>query len=158
MIVDERSDAEVYAAHADELVRFATGLVGRSDAEDVVSEAVLSVMSSRVWPHARNRRALLYRAVLFQARSWLRSTARRRRREASIANKGSGEMPEAVPEVWDAVRVLSPQQRAVVFLTYWDDQGVDAVAELLGVSAGTVRRQLGRARRRLREVLNEQES
>ena len=67
-------------------------------------------------------------------------------------------MPEAVPEVWDAVRVLSPQQRAVVFLTYWDDQGVDAVAELLGVSAGTVRRQLGRARRRLREVLNEQES
>ncbi len=48
---------------------------------------------------------------------------------------------------------LSPQQRAVVFLTYWEDLEARSVADLLGVSEGTVRKQLGRARIRLREVL-----
>ncbi|MGI8516877.1 MAG: RNA polymerase sigma factor [Acidimicrobiia bacterium] len=58
-----------------------------------------------------------------------------------------------MPEVARAVSALSTQQRAVVFLTYWDDLDVEAVAELLGVTAGTVRKQLARARAHLREVL-----
>jgi len=41
----------------------------------------------------------------------------------------------------------------VVFLTYWDDLDAATVANLLGVSEGTVRKQLGRARNKLREVL-----
>lgn len=63
------------------------------------------------------------------------------------------ELPELMPEVARAVAALSPQQRAVVFLTYWDDLDAITVADLLGVSAGTVRKQLGRARGRLRKVL-----
>ncbi len=62
-------------------------------------------------------------------------------------------MAEYEPEVAAAVARLSSQQRAVVFLTYWDDLDARAVADLIGVSEGTVRRQLGRARDRLREVL-----
>ncbi len=61
---------------------------------------------------------------------------------------------EIDPDVAMAVMaVLSPQQRAAVFLTYWEDLDVRSVAELLGVSEGSVRKQLGRARSRLREVL-----
>ena len=42
---------------------------------------------------------------------------------------------------------LSVQQRAVTYLTYWQDYSVAQVAEALGVGDGTVRRQwLGRAR------------
>ena len=48
---------------------------------------------------------------------------------------------------------LSPQQRAVVYLSYWHDYSPIQVAEMIGVSEGTVRRQLARARARLREVL-----
>jgi RNA polymerase sigma factor (sigma-70 family) len=63
------------------------------------------------------------------------------------------EMPNIAPEVSAAVSGLSPQQRAVVFLTYWDDLDVSSVASLLEVSEGTVRKQLSRARDRLRKVL-----
>jgi len=63
------------------------------------------------------------------------------------------ELPEIMPEVARAVAHLSPQQRAVVFLTYWDDLDTSAVASLLGVSEGTVRKQLARARSQLRKVL-----
>jgi RNA polymerase sigma-70 factor (ECF subfamily) len=153
VLVEGRFDAEVYEAHARELVRFATGLVGPADAEDVLSEAVLRVMSSPVWREAQNRRALLYRAVLFEARTWRRSVWRRRNRDARSAEPSMFELPELMPEVARAVAALSPQQRAVVFLTYWDDLDAITVADLLGVSVGTVRKQLGRARGRLRKVL-----
>jgi RNA polymerase sigma-70 factor (ECF subfamily) len=48
---------------------------------------------------------------------------------------------------------LSPQQRAVVYLTYWDDLTPAQVAVLLAVSEGTVRKQLARARVHLRRIL-----
>jgi RNA polymerase sigma-70 factor (ECF subfamily) len=152
--MDQRSDTEVYRAHASELMRFATVLVGPDSAHDVVAEAVLRMIGSRVWTRAEDRRALLFRAVLFEARDLQRSAARRRRREekASIPVAVTLDHDHA-PEVWEAVRGLSPQQRAVIFLTYWQDLDVKGVARLLGVTDGTVRRQLARARGRLREVL-----
>jgi DNA-directed RNA polymerase specialized sigma24 family protein len=42
-----------------------------------------------------------------------------------------------------------------VFLTYWADQTPADIAEVLDVSEGTVRKQLARARARLREVLDD---
>lgn len=151
-VIDEKS-LDTYAAHADGLVRFAAGLVGPSDAEDVLSDAMARLMSSRVWPVAENPKALMYRAVLYEARMFVRSQRRRISREARAAVDEAYEMPSIAPEVSRAVAGLSPQQRAVVFLTYWDDLAPASVAALLGVSEGTVRKQLARARDRLREVL-----
>jgi len=153
MLVEERFDSKVYADHAVALIRFATGLVGPADAQDVVSDAVLRVMSSAVWQRALDRKALLYRAVLFEARSWQRSAQRRRARDARAWSPSAFEVPEIMPEVARAVAELSAQQRAVIFLTYWDDLDTATVAGLLGVSEGTVRKQLARARERLRKVL-----
>ena len=147
--------AQAYAGHAVELTRFATGLVGPSDAADVVSDALARLMASPVWAEARNHRAVLYRAVLWEARMHHRSRGRRLAREHRAAGRAEEayEMADISPEVAATVAALSPQQRAVIFLTYWEDLDVRAVAELLDVSEGTVRRQLARARKRLREVL-----
>lgn len=57
-------------------------------------------------------------------------------------------------ELLAAFDALSVQQRAITYLTYWHDLSVSQVAEALGVGDGTVRRQLARARGRLREVLS----
>lgn len=60
-------------------------------------------------------------------------------------------------DVIAAVENLSPQQRAVIALTYWRDLPVAEVAEILDISDGAVRKQLARARARLREVLDERQ-
>jgi RNA polymerase sigma factor (sigma-70 family) len=151
--VDGRSDAAVYAEHAPALVRFATGLVGPADAADVVADAVVALMAAPVWRAARDRRALLYRAVFFAARSRQRRDARRRDRERRTPPATTVDPPDLHPEVWAAVSALSAQQRAVVFLTYWEDLDPSRIADLLGVSEGAVRKQLARARARLREAL-----
>jgi DNA-directed RNA polymerase specialized sigma24 family protein len=104
MTVDVRSDAAVYAAHATEMVRFATGLVGPSDAPDVVADAFVRLSAAPVWAAALDRRALWYRAVLFEARSFQRSTARRRDREVRVAvgDRVSVHEPEPLVEALDA--------------------------------------------------------
>lgn len=57
-------------------------------------------------------------------------------------------------DVLEAVSRLSVQQRAAVLLTYWEDLSAEAVAERMGVSIGSVKRQLARARGRLQEWLS----
>jgi RNA polymerase sigma factor (sigma-70 family) len=148
------SDAEIYRKYAEELTRFATGLVGPSDAADVVSEAVLRCLGSRQWPGVTERRAYLYRSVFHEAARLHRSRQRRRGREARVAPAEATDPPEVRPEVLAAVERLSLRQRAVVVLTYWDDLTPAAVAEVLHISEGAVRRHLARARHRLREVLH----
>jgi RNA polymerase sigma-70 factor (ECF subfamily) len=58
-------------------------------------------------------------------------------------------------DVLAAVDKLSVQQRACVVLTYWEDLTPAEVASRLGISAGSVKRHLARARARLRELLDE---
>ena len=154
MSVGRPTNAEIYGKYADELVRFATGLVGPSDAQDVVAEAVVRVMWSKRWPTVTNYKAYLYQAVLNEARMHHRSTARRRARERRASGDHIVHPGEARPEVLDAVGRLSPRQRAVIFLTYWEGLGIDEVAFRLGVRDGSVKRHLARARARLRGNLH----
>jgi RNA polymerase sigma factor (sigma-70 family) len=149
-----QSDEEIYAKYAGELTRFATGLVGPSDAPDVVSAAVLSCMSSRQWPKVVNSRAYLFRGVLIAAHQLHRSDSRRKVREEQSATSGCFEPPEVRPEILAAVNALSVRQRAVTVLTYWFDLDPCSVARLLDISEGSVRRHLARARSRLKESLD----
>ncbi len=57
-------------------------------------------------------------------------------------------------ETLAAVARLSVQQRAAVFLTYWEDLAPEAVAAHMGVSVGAVKRHLARGRKRLGEILS----
>ena len=145
--------SELYRRHADELVRYATALVGPADAPDVVVDAVVTAFASPGWPSVENQRAYLYRAVLNRSLSMRRSDARRVAREERVATSDSVVAGESSVDAQRALAVLSPQQRAVVYLTYWDDLTPTQVAALLGVSEGTVRKQLARAREQLRRIL-----
>jgi len=146
-------EADLYKRYGSDLVRFATGLVGPSDAQDAVSDAMVGLWKSRRLVEAANGRALMYRAVLASARSLQRSSVRRRLREARTAQSVVTHDPDIDPEVAAAVIGLSQQQRACVFLTYWEDLSVAEVADRLGIEEGSVKQHLFRARERLREVL-----
>jgi RNA polymerase sigma factor (sigma-70 family) len=153
--VHEGENAEIYGKHADDLVRFATGLVGPTDAPDVVSDAVIRALSSRSWSGVQNHRAYLTRAVLNEARMHHRSTLRRRARETRNATDDVTYDSVPRPEVLEHVARLSLRQRAVVVLTYWDDLDQHTVAERLGISEGSVRRHLARAHVKLRRLLDD---
>jgi RNA polymerase sigma factor (sigma-70 family) len=149
------TDEEVYRKYADDLVRFAMGLVGRTDAADVVSEAMLRALSSVTWGTVANQRAYLYRAVLHEAFNTRRARRRRWTRELKAAVGEAVEPPEYRPEVLAAVNRLSLRQRAVIFLAYWEQFTSSEIAGHLEISEGSVHRHLARARSKLRRMLND---
>ena len=148
------SDADTYRTLAPNLIRYATLLVGPCDAPDVVADAFLAAMTGPRWAEVQNRRAYLYRVTTSKVSDLQRSTSRRRQRESEagreLARAWTG---SARPEIVTAIAELSSRQRAVVHLTYWDDLTPAAVADVLGISDGAVRRHLARARAHLRAEL-----
>ncbi len=149
-----RSEAGLYERYRRELTRFATTLVGVSDAADVVSDAMESLLKSGQLLKARNPSALMHRAVFTKARSMQRSFFRRRARERRFEQELVVTHPELRPDVITAVIKLSPRQRACIYLTYWEDLAPTQVAEWLDIGEGSVKRHLARARAHLREELD----
>ncbi len=152
---DRRSDAEIYADHAVALVRFATVLVGPLNAQDVVSSAVLRSLGSPGWSQVQNHRGYLHQAVANEARNLFRNDGRRRNGEVKLSGQALIHLPEFRPDVLQAVEKLSVRQRAVVYLTYWEDMTNQMTADYLGISAGSVRRHLARAKTHLRRELHD---
>jgi RNA polymerase sigma-70 factor (sigma-E family) len=66
--------------------------------------------------------------------------------------------PELRLTLLDALGQLPPRDRAILVLRYWEDHSVETVANLLGVSHGTVKTQSMRALGKLRTVLGTESS
>lgn len=144
---------EVFERYGVELTRFATSLVGPSDAQDVVSDALVASMWSKGWEKVENQRAYLYRAIASQARMNHRSSVRRRDREVKAANPGVVTDGLSGVDVWEGLAHLEVMERAVTFLTYWEDLSEFEAGERLGVSERTVRRHLASGRKKLGRLL-----
>jgi RNA polymerase sigma-70 factor (ECF subfamily) len=152
-ILSEPPADELWRAHADELLRFATVLAGPHDAYDIVADTMLTAADAATAPGVANRRAYLFRAVANRAHDEHRRRQRRWRRDLAAVGPASTTLPDDFSEVRRAVARLSVQQRAVVYLHYWEDLPEREIAELLDVSPGTVHRTLQRARETLRKAL-----
>lgn len=63
------------------------------------------------------------------------------------------EQEEELSRLAWALRALSPRQRAILVLYYYEGMGVKAIAQILGCAAGTIQWQLHDARKRLRDLL-----
>ena len=146
-------DEEIYSKYADELLRFAATLVGPSMAEDVMASAVLHAFSSRTWASVSAPRAYLYRAVLNESRQVFRSSQRRIAREIAYGRPEAVSAPHFEIEVREHLMRLTVRQRAVIYLTYWEDMQVADVASMLSISIPTAKRELRAARQRLEKLL-----
>ena len=62
-----------------------------------------------------------------------------------------------LPDLLHALRELTPAQRAAVYLHYRVDLPVREVARVTGMSSAAVKVHLMRGRRRLRELLGEED-
>jgi RNA polymerase sigma factor (sigma-70 family) len=146
-----------YRQHADELIRFATTMVGPNDASDVVTDAMVAAFARNDdLSHVANTRAYLFRAVHNRIVDVSRSRSRRERREAryELSRRPATAPPDSSLDARAALAELSEQQRAATFMAYWCDMSPAEIAAALDVTEGTIRKQLSRARARLREVLD----
>lgn len=144
---------ELWCKHAADMLRFAALLVGPSDADDIATEAFLGACRSAVGPSVRDRRSYLLGAVAKRALSFRRGRERRWRRDLAAVGPAATYNVDEFADVRHAVALLSVVQRSVIYFTFWEDLPERAIAELLGVSPGTVHRNLSRAKALLRKAL-----
>ncbi|MFG2720788.1 SigE family RNA polymerase sigma factor [Streptomyces sp. NPDC048416] len=156
------------STRADAFIEFATGRTGQlyrsaclltsGDthlAEDLVQETLgrMYVVWGRV--HGIDNPAGYAQTVL--VRTFL---AHRRRRSATERPLGelperatAGEDPALRVALLDALAELSPKDRAVIVLRYWEDRSIEETADVMNVSSAAVRTRSVRALVKLRDRL-----
>jgi RNA polymerase sigma-70 factor (sigma-E family) len=141
------------------LLRYGHALTGsQHDAADLVQEALARL--GVAWTRVQNKTDPEGYVRTTMARlhvSWWR----RRRRERLV-----GTVPETPytdaglagidgqQNLWQALATLPPRQRAVLVLRYYEQQTDEEIADVLGVSRGTVRSQAFRGLEKLRQRWN----
>lgn len=142
-------DAAIWRKHKEELIRYATVLVGVDQAEDVLSTIVERVLRRKgSLTTLDDARPYLFRAVLNESRGTIR-----RKRIIPWERDFVEDHIEFRPDVAVAVGGLPARQRAAVYLFYWRDLPVAEIAGLMGCRPGTVKRYLHLSRNHLRKVL-----
>jgi RNA polymerase sigma-70 factor (sigma-E family) len=160
MGADDPSFDAFVAARGSALLRHAYVLTGdRHLAEDLVQE-VLARLYLR-WDHvagAASPEAYVRTSLTRQFLSW--------RRRRSSGERPTDHVPESIPAydgvdavddddlLWRLLARLPRKQRAILALRFYDDRSDQQIAEILGVSASTVRSQASRALATLRDQLS----
>ena len=143
---------EFVAARRPALLRSAYLLTGsHHDAEDLVQTTLLRVVPrwNRIAAHPEPyvRRVLARESVTrWRSRRW------RERTVAQLPETASDERPSDRGALLQALATLSPRQRAVLVLRYFDDLTEAATAETLGISLGAVKSHARDGLARLRVV------
>ncbi len=145
------------------LQRIARLLTGTPEAaDDLVAETLSRVLPK--WrdgavtdPSAYLRRVM----VNLTNRQWRRRAVGRRRDHAALGwLPAGGDDAEEIAEhdrTLRAVLALPPRRRAVVVLRFYDDLPEARIAEVMGISLGTVKSSLARGLEQLRAALGSRE-
>ncbi len=121
----------------------------REIASDAVAEAFAQCL--RRGDAVRDPRAWVWRVAFRIAAGELKERGRRGSAPADPAY----ELPEEVGPLMTAIGTLPPQQRAALVLRHYAGYETREVARIIGTSQATVRVHLSRGRKRLRELLED---
>jgi RNA polymerase sigma-70 factor (sigma-E family) len=143
---------EFVRARSGSLARSAYLLTGdRHHAEDLLQTAL--ARAAVRWERLDNPEAYVRRVLYTQTVSWWRQL-RRRPAEALVGVPAEEVQPVAEVEtrlvLSRALGRLTPRQRAVLVLRFYEDRTEQQTAQLLGCAVGTVKSQTRHALQRLR--------
>jgi RNA polymerase sigma factor (sigma-70 family) len=153
---------EFVGARLTAILRYAIVVAWDRDLAEDITQNVLARAQPRWDRISRTGVPELYvkRMILNEFLSW------RRRREARVIvvpgdrlESLSAPLPDPAERLGDRdtmmrlIALLSPKQRAVIALRFYEDMSIDEIAELTGARPTTVRTHLTRALTALREAL-----
>ena len=156
--MDDAAFEAWYRLERPALVRAVWAMCGERDlAADVVDEAFSRALARRAQLGQMESPGGWVRTV---AVNQLRRTMRRRAMETRVLRRkavGAESVPASDVELWQVVRSLPPRQREVVALRYVLGCSEAETASILGISEGSASASLVKARRRLAEMLSNDE-
>ena len=124
-----------------------------ADAEDIYQEVFLRVIRfSPVWEIEAHRHAWFLRVTVNCGTDHLKS-ARRRQTLPLTEPAAPAPEPRSNDALEEALGTLSPRERALIHLFYYEEYRTEEIARITGMNHATVRSALKRAREKLRKRL-----
>jgi len=165
---DRAAFHRLYKGYYRRLFAFATKVTRRTEiADDVVNETMLAVWRSADRFEGRSRVSTWIFGICYRCALAALGRETRVERLIPLEDDAAGEAwttPDAmVKRLFDrdsvarALQVLSPEQRAVVELTYYHGYDTAEIAGIVGCPAGTVKTRMFAARQRLRHFLRSED-
>ncbi len=131
----------------------------RHDAEDIVQEVFSKLLTKNpVFNDERHKKAWLLRVTINTSKDYLRSFWRRNveliEEEISIKK----ECCERDAEIWKAVNDLPQKYRIIIKLYYTENYTIKEIADLLNTKVSTIGTRFERAKKMLKERIEEKEN
>ena len=149
----------LYHEYATGLLRLCYYYLGsREQAEDVVQDVFVRLISSGIAIKPGSEKAYLLRAVVNHCKDVWRSAWARRMVFGSAALELTPDPRDVQDglekaELMKAVNRLRPDYREVILLFYYQNCTIEQIAQVLNVPSGTVSSRLTRGRQKLRDIL-----
>lgn len=138
------------------LLRFGRALTGSEVAgADLVQDALERTLPRWSRIHSADPEGYVRRVMVTRNISLWRRLRRERLTEHVPEQQYADPDSQRDGAVWQALAQLPARQRAVLALRYYEDLSESQIADLLGVSPGTVKSQASRAMAKLRVLLDE---
>lgn len=159
---EESAYKHLFHTYFPELVLYSAAMLkDRVAAEDLVQEFFIAFWTNKRYAVIEtDLEGYLYRSIRNSSLNYLRDESRKKAREAEIEQEVFDSVPPDPTEYelerkdfYRAIYRLPLQRRRIFLLCTLQSMKYREVAELLGVSVNTVRTQMGRAFKSLREEL-----
>ena len=155
---------EIMTANYNTMLRIAVQHTGsRPEAEDIVQETFLKLLESgRKFRNPEHAKAFLIRSTVNRCLDYLKSARHQRNlaltelTEHHLPPDSGGLGDDDTRAVLAAVSGLRPEYRNVVYLYYYEGYSIREIAAILHKSSNTVSSWLTRARKQLKEVLQDE--
>ena len=124
----------------------------KSEAEDVVQDTFITLLSEDHFEDEEHIKAWLIRVVINKSLNknklaWVRKTVAFEDYHPDLSSEDR--------EVWDLLEQLDAKHRNVIYLYYYEGYKIREIAELLNIKVNTVNSQLTRGREKLKKILKE---
>ncbi|TMK34845.1 MAG: RNA polymerase sigma factor [Actinobacteria bacterium] len=152
----ERERPDLGTLYAEEGQRLWRAVFAFCHDREIASDAVAESFAQAVRRGAdiRDPRAWVWRVAFRVAAGQLKE----RGKESHEVPEVTYEMPEEPGRLLDALRRLPPRQRAALVLRHYAGYPTEEIAQILGSSRATVRVHLSRGRKRLYELLGDDDA
>lgn len=148
--------ASLYGRYANMVFQIALILLRNvPDAEDVVQSVFRKVLEGRVDFHGpEHEKAWFITAARNECKNLLRHWWRTKRADGAELDNLAWEQP-GDGELWELVLALPEREKLAVYLYYYQGYSSDETARIMNAKPATVRSWLARARRKLKNLLEE---
>ena len=147
----------LFQLYAGDLFRFALSYLGsKHDAEDIVQDVYLKLLSKTVFLKPGSEKAYLMKVTANDCRNLLKSPVHRTGVDLESASEELAcfyELSDGDKEVYDTLMKMDETLRIPLYLHYYEDFSYKDVAKFLKLSESAVAMRIKRGKEQLREKL-----